>query len=129
MKQLVFVFEVNKRRHPAAALRNAAADSIRSDTYNSLLCRDKAIAAWRQSNCCIAMQQSTRQYISGNKTNEMTEVPEVKMEVKKEVNSLRSWKLKWTIPYEQTASKANVQPTRWLYFLREAHNFQFNFIL
>ena len=75
------------------------------------------------------MQQSTMQYISGNKTNEMTEVPEVKMEVKKEVNSLRSWKLKWTIPYEQTASKANVQPTRWLYFLREAHNFQFNFIL
>ena len=71
MKQLVFVFEVNKRRHPAAALRNAAADSIQSDTYNSLLHRDKAIAAWRQSNCCIAVQQSTRQYISGNKTNEI----------------------------------------------------------
>ena len=71
MKQLVFVFEVNKRRHPAAALRNAAADSIQSDTYNSLLHRDKAIAASRQSNCCIAMQQSTRQYISDNKTNEI----------------------------------------------------------
>ena len=27
-----------------------------------------------------------------------------------EVNSLRSWKLKWTIPYRQTASKAIVQP-------------------
>jgi hypothetical protein len=37
---------------------------------NSLLHRDKAIAAWRQSNCCIAMQQSTMQYIFGKKTNE-----------------------------------------------------------
>ena len=26
---------------------------------NSLLHRDEAIAAWRQSNCCMAMQQST----------------------------------------------------------------------
>ena len=42
----------------------------------------------------------------------LTEVSEVKMEVKIEVNSLRSWELKWTIPYEQTASKAIVQPAR-----------------
>ena len=59
----------------------------------------------------------------------MTEVSEVKMEVKMEVNSLRLWELKWTIPYEQTASKANVQPACWLYFLRKAHNSLFNFIL
>ena len=38
-----------------------------------------------------------------------TEVSEVKMEVKMEVNSLRSWKLKWTIPYRLSASKAIVQ--------------------
>ncbi|MBR4516866.1 MAG: hypothetical protein IKO60_05670, partial [Bacteroidaceae bacterium] len=37
------------------------------------------------------------------------EVSEVKMEVKMEVNSLRSWKLKWTIPYRLSASKAIVQ--------------------
>ena len=34
-----------------------------------------------------------------------TEVSEVKMEV----NSLRSWELKWTIPYRLSASKAIVQ--------------------
>ena len=39
----------------------------------------------------------------------VTEVSEVKMEVKMEVNSLRSWKLKWTIPYRLSASKAIVQ--------------------
>ena len=43
-----------------------------------------------------------------------------------EVNSLRSWELKWTIPYEQTASKANVQPACWFYFLCKAHNSLFN---
>ena len=32
------------------------------------------------------------------------------MEVKMEVNSLRSWKLKRTFAYKQTASKAIVQP-------------------
>ena len=61
MKQLVFVFEVNKRRHPAAALRNAAADSIRSDTYNSLLHRDKAIAASPCSNQQGSISLATRQ--------------------------------------------------------------------
>jgi len=30
-----------------------------------LLHGDKAIAAWRQSNCCMAMQQSTSQEESG----------------------------------------------------------------
>ena len=43
-----------------------------------------------------------------------------------EVNSLHSSKLKWTIAYEQTASKANVQPACWLYFLRKAHYSLFN---
>ena len=38
-----------------------------------------------------------------------TEVSEVKMEVKMEVNSLRSWELKWTIPCRLSASKAIVQ--------------------
>ena len=33
---------------------------------------------------------------------------EVKMEVKMGVNSLRLWKLKWTIPYRLSASKAIV---------------------
>ncbi|MBQ7526141.1 MAG: hypothetical protein IJT11_00240, partial [Bacteroidaceae bacterium] len=37
---------------------------------NSLLHRDSAIAASRQSNCCIALQQSTLQDIFGKKTNE-----------------------------------------------------------
>jgi len=46
-----------------------------------------------------------------------------------EVNSLCSWKLKWTIVTPLTASNAIVQPACWLYFLREAHNFLFNFIL
>ena len=40
----------------------------------------------------------------------MVELSEVKMEVKMEVNSLRSWKLKRTFAYKQTASKAIVQP-------------------
>jgi hypothetical protein len=35
-----------------------------------------------------------------------TEVSEVKVEVKMEVNLLRSWKLKWTIVTPLTASKA-----------------------
>ena len=43
-----------------------------------------------------------------------------------EVNSLHSSKLKWTIAYEQTASKANVQPACCLYFLRKAHYSLFN---
>ena len=38
---------------------------------------------------------------------------EVKMEVKNGSN-------KWTIPYRQTASKAIVLPTRWLYFKRDS---------
>jgi hypothetical protein len=45
-----------------------------------------------------------------------TEVSEVKEEVKMEVNSLRSWKLKGTIPMMYAASKTIV--------LRKAHNFQ-----
>ena len=45
-----------------------------------------------------------------------------------EVNSLRSWKLKWTIVVPQTASKAIVQPACRLNFLCEAHNSPYNFI-
>ena len=37
-----------------------------SGKHNSLLHGDKAIAAWRQSNCCIATKQSTKQYNSDN---------------------------------------------------------------
>ena len=51
------------------------------------------------------------------------------MEVKKEVNSLRSWKLKRTIVMHTTAYKAIVQPVCWLNFLREALNSQFYSIL
>jgi len=40
----------------------------------------------------------------------MTEVSEVKMEVKVEVNSLRSWKLKWTTPNMTAASNTIVLP-------------------
>ena len=41
----------------------------------------------------------------------LTEVSEVKMEVKMEVNSLRSWELKWTIVNE-TASIQSYRPAR-----------------
>ena len=44
-----------------------------------------------------------------------------------EVNSLRSWELKWTIPYRQTASQAIVQPACWLYSQRIALNSHFYF--
>ena len=40
----------------------------------------------------------------------ITELSEVKSEVKMEVNSLRSWKLNWTIPYRLTAFKTVVLP-------------------
>ena len=40
----------------------------------------------------------------------ITEVSEVKSEVKMEVNSLRSWELKWTIVAPLASSKAIVQP-------------------
>ena len=68
---LVMVLEVSKRRLPAAASRDAAADSVRLNRSSSLLHGDAAIALSRCSNCCVAMQQSTSQHISGNKTNEM----------------------------------------------------------
>ena len=46
-----------------------------------------------------------------------------------EVNSLRSWKLKWTIVMTLPASKAIVQPVCWLNFQHEVLNSPFNFIL
>ena len=87
----------------------------------------------------------------------LSQVYEVKVEVKMEVNSLRSWlrdynrafvlkhqrSYKRTIQYGRLASKAIVQPTCWLNSLCVAHlprlqsrlgakaskNFLFNFIL
>ena len=47
----------------------------------------------------------------GNVNNSITEVTEVKMEVKMEFNSLRSWELKWTIVNE-TASIQSYRPAR-----------------
>ena len=68
---LVLVFEVNKWRLPAAALRNAAADSIRHNRSHSLHIHVRAIASTCMCNCIYMYVQSTRQHISGNKTNEM----------------------------------------------------------
>ena len=47
----------------------------------------------------------------GNVNNSITEVTEVKMEVKMEVNSLGSWKKKWTIVNE-AASIQSYRPAR-----------------
>jgi hypothetical protein len=61
-----------------------------------LLHRDKAIAASPCSNqlCSISLAkgQMKRDDEEGNVNNSITEVTEVKMEVKMEVNSLGSWK-------------------------------------
>ena len=68
---LVMVLDVNKWRLPAAALRNAAADSCRHNRSHSLHLHVHAIAFTCMCNCNYMYVQSTSQHIFGNKTNEI----------------------------------------------------------